>query len=110
MIYASSTMAQTMQESLSATATANKLYAGAGRWKGKCNKCGKQGHKAVDCRSNGARANKDKAGKGGKQFDGKCHYCQKTGHHASNCFKKKREQVHYATKQMKVLMKVKSEL
>ena len=28
------------------------LYAGAGRWKGKCNKCGKQGHKGVDCRSN----------------------------------------------------------
>jgi hypothetical protein len=60
--------------------------------KGKYNKCGKQGHKAVDCRSNGARANKDKGGKGGKRFDGKCHYCQKTGHRASDCFKKKREQ------------------
>jgi hypothetical protein len=45
------------------------LYAGAGKWKGKCNKCGKQGHKAVDCRSNGVRANKDKARKGGKRFD-----------------------------------------
>jgi hypothetical protein len=71
------------------------LYAGAGRWKGKCNKCGKQGHKAVDCRSNGAGANKAKTSKGGgagKRFDGKCHYCQKTGHRASDCFKKKRDQ------------------
>ena len=69
-------------------------YAGAGRYKGKCNKCGKQGHKAVDCRSNGAGANKAKNGKGGgggKKFEGKCHYCQKTGHRASDCFKKKRD-------------------
>jgi hypothetical protein len=71
------------------------LYAGAGRWKGKCNKCGKQGLKAVDCRSNRARANKAKTSKDGgarKRPHGKFHYCQKTGHRASNCFKKKREQ------------------
>jgi hypothetical protein len=71
------------------------LYAGAGRWKGKCKSCGKQGHKAVDCRSNGAGANKattSKGGGAGKRFAGKCHYCQKTGHRASNCFKKKRDQ------------------
>ena len=72
------------------------LYAGPGRWKGKCNKCGKQGHKAVDCRSNGNGANKSKTGNksggGGKKFDGKCHYCQRTGHRASDCFKKKRDQ------------------
>jgi hypothetical protein len=86
-LYASSTNActvQRMQESSS-------LMTAAGRWKGKCNKCGKQGHKAVDCCSNGARAHKDKADKGAKGFDGKCHNCQKTGHRASNCFKKKRD-------------------
>jgi hypothetical protein len=72
------------------------LYAGAGRWKGKCNKCGKQGHKAVDCRSNSSsnkgRTNNGGGGNGGKRFDGTCHYCQKTGHRASDYFKKKRDQ------------------
>ncbi len=72
------------------------LYAGAGRWKGKCNKCGKQGHKAVDCRSNSqsgkGRTGNGGGGNGGKRFEGKCHYCQKTGHRASDCFKKKRDQ------------------
>jgi hypothetical protein len=75
------------------------LYAGAGRWKGKCNKCGKQGHKAFDCCSNSSNSSSGKGSTGneggrnsGKRFKGKCHYCQKIGHRASDFFKKKRDQ------------------
>ena len=68
------------------------LYSGgAGRWKGKCNKCGKQGHKAVDCRSN-STTRTGRGGGSGKRFDGKCHYCQRPGHRASDCYKKKKDQ------------------
>ena len=37
------------------------------KFKGKCLKCGKRGHKAADCRS-------------GERFQGNCHYCSKPGH------------------------------
>jgi hypothetical protein len=66
------------------------LYAGAGRWKGKCNKCGKQGHKGVDCRSS-STIRTGRTGGSGKRFEGKCHYCQRPGHRASDCFKKKKD-------------------
>ena len=46
---------------------------GKRRFKGKCRKCGKQGHKAVDCKSN-------------KQ--GVCFECGEDGHFARNCPKK----------------------
>ena len=71
------------------------LYAGAGRWKGKCNKRGKQGHKVVRCCSNsssGKGRTGNGGGNGGNLFEGKCHYFQRTGHRASDCFKKKRDQ------------------
>jgi transposase InsO family protein len=71
------------------------LYVG-GQFKGRCNKCGKYGHKAVACRS---KPGDDKAKQGNKsggfnsgKFTGECHYCKKVGHRASDCFKKKKDQ------------------
>ena len=79
------------------------LYAG-GQFKGRCNKCGKYGHKAVACRGSKPGDDKTKPAYGGRKpggfnsgkFTGECHYCKKTGHKASDCFKKKREQGEHA--------------
>ena len=49
------------------------------KFKGKCLKCGKIGHKAADCRS-------------GQRFQGNCHYCGKPGHRMVECRKKKRDE------------------
>jgi len=43
-------------------------------FRGKCNNCGKRGHKAKDC-----------------HYSGKCSHCGKTGHMAEYCRKKKRD-------------------
>jgi hypothetical protein len=71
------------------------LYVG-GQFKGRCNKCGKCGHKGVACHS---KAGDDKAkmaskptGFTSRKFSGECHYCKKTGHKRSECFKKKKDQ------------------
>ncbi len=64
----------------------------AGGFKGKCHKCGKQGHRARDCRSrNNAQGN------GGNRVETRtCYYCKEKGHIAPNCpklrAKKQREQ------------------
>jgi hypothetical protein len=65
------------------------LYGGG--FKGKCNNCGKIGHKSADCRDKKNNNKKDKTG-GKKKFDGECFYCKKSGHRASDCFKKKRDE------------------
>jgi hypothetical protein len=72
------------------------LYVG-GQFKGRCNKCGKYGHKAAECRSKPGDDNKFKGQKKTSgftpgKFSGLCHYCKKEGHRASDCRKKKREQ------------------
>jgi len=54
------------------------------KFKGKCNKCGKQGHKARDCYA----GKNDEDGKSGKKFSGKCYNCNKFGHRSSECPKK----------------------
>ncbi len=59
-----------------------------GGYKGRCNNCGKQGHKMKDCRAPGGGAhsgNKNKA-------NVECYYCHEKGHYKSECPKlKKRE-------------------
>ena len=70
----------------------------AGGFKGKCNNCGKFGHKSKDCRDkkgnkNGKGKNNDKnKDSDSKPFKWNCHYCKKPGHKAQDCFKKKRDQ------------------
>ena len=53
------------------------------KFKGFCNRCGKQGHKAIDCKENVSSNN------GSKRFNGKCYYCGVWGHKKSDCHKKK---------------------
>jgi len=53
------------------------------KFKGFCNKCGKQGHKAIDCKENVSSDN------GSKRFNEKCYYCGVWGHRKSDCHKKK---------------------
>jgi hypothetical protein len=55
-------------------------------FKGTCNHCGKQGHKAADCFSKEAG---DSGGKGKRS--GKCFNCGKLGHFAHECPKKNEE-------------------
>ena len=52
--------------------------------KGRCNKCGKFGHKAKDCRSNMDRKEQQEK----KKFTGKCFHCGKVGHKEADCWVK----------------------
>lgn len=67
------------------------------QFKGRCNHCGKYGHKGADCRNktankqdhkNGGAKNFGRDGKKGG-FKGNCNFCNKYGHKAADCFKKK---------------------
>ena len=53
------------------------------KFKGRCNKCGKFGHKAKDCRST-SDTHQGKT----KKFTGKCHHCRKMGHKEADCWAK----------------------
>ena len=55
------------------------------KFKGRCNKCGKFGHKAKDCRSN---VDNDKEKNQRKKFMGKCFHCGKSGHKEVDCWAK----------------------
>ncbi len=62
------------------------------QFKGKCNHCGKYGHKAVNCRERNRVPKEKETAKDGKppaRFTGECFYCHKKGHRAADCFKKK---------------------
>jgi hypothetical protein len=61
----------------------------AGQFKGRCNACGKYGHKSADCRSKGKSGQGNSSTSGG--FKGDCNYCKKTGHKEVDCYKKKRD-------------------
>jgi gag-polypeptide of LTR copia-type/Zinc knuckle len=51
------------------------------QFKGRCNKCGRYGHKSNDCKSDQLNG-----------FKGKCNYCGILGHKENDCRKKKREE------------------
>ena len=59
-------------------------------FKGRCNKCGKFGHKAAECRSGGNKDGKriGKGRQGGGKFQGKCYHCGKIGHREADCWVK----------------------
>jgi hypothetical protein len=76
------------------------LYAGA-RFKGKCLKCGKYGHKRNDCKEGNKTGTSPNANttdnkpdakpnnNNNQKFKGNCNYCNKPGHKEAQCFKKK---------------------
>ena len=65
----------------------------AGGFKGKCNECGKLGHKARDCKDkDGKKNNNNNSRRNGTRFNGNCNYCKKKGHMEKNCFKKKKDE------------------
>jgi hypothetical protein len=69
----------------------------AGGFKGKCNNCGKIGHKAKDCRDKkGNQDKKDGNHQSNNNNDGdknvECFYCKRKGHRISNCYKLKQKE------------------
>jgi hypothetical protein len=66
------------------------LYAGG--FRGKCNECGKMGHKARDCREKQGKSSNRNNRQSKKKFNGVCNYCKKKGHMEKDCWKKKREE------------------
>ena len=81
----------------------------AGGFKGKCFKCGKQGHRARDCRSNNQGNGSNNQGNGGNRVETRtCYHCKEKGHIALNCpklkAKKQREQAMSAIDREDVLL------
>ena len=67
------------------------FYTPGKTFKGKCNKCGKMGHKGRDCRSSNYKKNPGKGGSNDnekkKKFTGDCYHCGKPGHTKAQCWK-----------------------
>lgn len=65
----------------------------AGGFKGKCNNCGKIGHKSRDCRDKNGK-DKDQGHQNGTDGEKniQCFYCKKKGHRISNCHKLKQKE------------------
>jgi hypothetical protein len=61
------------------------------RFKGDCQKCGKQGHKAADCCSGGGNE-KSSGGGGDRNKDVLCYGCNEKGHHARDHSNKKKNE------------------
>ena len=71
----------------------------AGGFKGKCNNCGKIGHRARDCRDkNGNKGKQENNGGSNNQNNNEadknveCFYCKRKGHRISNCYKLKQKE------------------
>ena len=68
----------------------------AGGFKGKCNNCGKIGHRARDCRDKSGNKDRNKQENHQGNNDGdrnvECFYCKKKGHRISNCYKLKQKE------------------
>ena len=65
------------------------LVAFVKRFKGSCNKCGKYGHKGVDCRGGGSKKSPTFKSQDdtNERFKGKCFYCGIIGHRKIDCKK-----------------------
>ena len=64
------------------------LFAG-GKFKGRCNYCGKFGHKAIQCnKKKNDEKNKSQGNNGNRRFNGKCNFCGKFGHKEVHCWEK----------------------
>jgi len=70
-----------------AEGTEMALYAGGGKFNGKCYNCGKDGHRANECTAERERAVKGNHNAG--KFQGECFKCYKTGHRKADCWKGK---------------------
>jgi Zinc knuckle len=74
-----------------------KVFYAGGKFKGKCNKCGKYGHKAAFCETTKGKDDGKKKGKDGDdskpktRFLGKCYNCGKSGHRSSDWLAKKKD-------------------
>jgi len=63
------------------------------QFKGRCNYCGKYGHKASHCRQKMIDVdNRDNYNQKSGKFNRTCNYCGKYGHKESNCRNKKRDE------------------
>ena len=70
------------------------------KFHGKCNTCGRKGHKSIDCWERPENAHKrpknwsgsGSSSKGKKEFQGKCFICKKWGHRASECPDKEKKE------------------
>ena len=64
------------------------LFAGS-KFKGRCNYCGKFGHKAAQCnKKKNDEKNKKQGSVNNRRFQGKCNFCGKFGHKEFQCWEK----------------------
>ena len=66
----------------------NRKKGGDAKFKGKCNNCGKMGHKSKDCRKNPVGSVQDKH-KGQSDKKDWCKYCMRGPHKEEDCYSKK---------------------
>ena len=74
-------------------------YGAKKKFKGTCRKCGKQGHKAADCRGDSSQGSGSGGSGGGdknKNKDVTCYKCQEKGHYARECKNEKKEKTEYS--------------
>ena len=62
----------------------------AGKFKGRCRKCGKFGHKAAQCKSTTSNSNLQNTNNGNNRFNDKCYICGRYGHTKAECWYNKK--------------------
>ena len=86
-MYATITSCMCMTEQTKTNKNGEQAFFSKSKFKGDCRKCGKYGHKAVDCRSKDNTTEKKELTpeQRNKRTNVKCYNCQKMGHYASEC-------------------------